>query len=266
MMRRPGHPRARARSAIQARASLLRAAAPVPSPSEIMGLVLDRRFAVEYQPVVDLQTGETIGHEALARFFDARGRPVPPAGVFARLHEDPPSLLQVELETKRLHVEHAPAGALYVNIDPDSYHEDRATGGTTLLDALAASGSPVVVEAIEARTSVGARRGRALLRAVRARGLGVALDDVGAPDTLLSLEALIDLDVLKLDRSWLDRAGNPRERAVLEALASLARRLDTRTVLEGIETASHLALARAVGVDAVQGFLFRDRFLSSAAA
>ncbi len=237
--------------------------APVPSASDIVGMVLERKFGVEYQPVVDLASGRTVGHEALARFRDPRGRSMSTPDVFARLHEEPSSLLHVELETKLLAFERAPAGPLYVNVDPDSFRAGAGNGKNALLEALAAAACPIVVEAIETTSRSDACSGGELVRAVRARGLGVALDDVGAPNGLVSLDLLCEVDVLKLDRSWLVRAAEPRSRAVLDALAALARRLGTRTVLEGVETADHLALARDLCVDAVQGFLFRDRFVAS---
>jgi EAL domain-containing protein (putative c-di-GMP-specific phosphodiesterase class I) len=226
-------------------------------------MVLDRRFGIEYQPVVDLASGQTVGHEALARFRDGRGCAMSPPAVFARLHREPSLLLHVELETTRLALERAPAGPIYVNIDPESFHAGGVAGENALLEALSAAVGPVVVEAIETTSLSDSFRGGAMVRAIRARGIAVALDDVGAPGGLLSLELLAEVDVLKLDRSWLTRAQDPRSRAVLDAISALARRLGTRTVLEGVETAAHMALARELCVDAVQGFLFRDRFQAS---
>lgn len=233
---------------------------PVPSTSDVLALVLGRRFAVEYQPIVDLRSGATIAHEALSRFFDLQGRPVCPGAVFARLHDDPTLLLYVEAETKRVQIENAPPGPLHLNVDPDSFRA--ATNGTRngLLDVLQSHTEPVVVEVIEMMTFADARLGKELVRELRQRNIPVALDDVGAPDALLSLEALVDADVLKLDASWLWRVADPRERAVLEHLLLLARKLGARTILEGVETAAQLELAADVGVDAVQGYLFRGQF------
>lgn len=242
------------------------AMAQVPSPAEIASLVLGRRFGTEYQPVVDLRSGATIGHEALSRFFDGDGRPVSPGPVFARLRDDPSLLLHVEAETKRFQIEHAPRGPLFVNVDPDSFHAGTGEPRHVLLDAIEGHPPGIVVEVIETVSLRDVRRGREMVRALRARSIGVALDDVGAPDTLLCLEALRDADILKLDASWLGRVGEPRDRAVLEALLGLARRLGTRTILEGVETREQLVLAEALGVDAVQGFLFRGRFRSQLAA
>jgi EAL domain-containing protein (putative c-di-GMP-specific phosphodiesterase class I) len=91
--------------------------------------------------------------------------------------------------------------------------------------------------------------------------LPVALDDLGAPNALVSLESLVRVQYLKLDRTTLRASADLRHRALVEALIALARRLGIRTVLEGVETRADLASAEALGFDLVQGFLFRDRFV-----
>jgi EAL domain-containing protein (putative c-di-GMP-specific phosphodiesterase class I) len=237
----------------------------VPSTSEVLALVLGRRFAVEYQPIIDLRSGSTVAHEALSRFFDDEGRAVCPGAVFARLHEEPSLLLYVEGETKRFQIENAPPGCLHLNVDPDAFRAASNGNRNGLLDVLQSHREPVVVEVIEMMTFADARLGRELVRALRGRQIPVALDDVGAPDALLSLEALKDADVLKLDASWLWRVADPRERAILEHLLALARQLGARTILEGVETAVQLELATELGVDAVQGYLFRGQFHTCAA-
>ena len=233
----------------------------MPCTSDVLALVLARQFGVEYQPIVELRTGRTVGYEALSRFADPAGREVPAASVFACLHDDPTLLLFVEVETKRFQMNQAPAGTLYLNVDADSFQAGSRVDRNPLVELLAGRKGETVVEVIEALDVADARLSRGLVDAMRAIGIGVALDDVGAPDALISLEALKEADVLKLDRTWLDRIHQPRDRAVLEALLGLARRLGSRTILEGVETPLHLALAEELGVDAVQGFLFRDRFV-----
>lgn len=239
---------------------------PVPCTSDVLALVLARQFGVEYQPIVEPRSGKTVGYEALSRFTDFAGRGVPAASVFACLHDEPTLLLFVEAETKRFQIDHAPPGALYLNVDPDSFHAGTGSERNPLLDLLAARRGETVVEVIEALDVADARLSRGLVDGLRAIGVGVALDDIGAPDALLSLEAVKEADVLKLDRSWLERLDQPRDRILLEALLALARRLGARTILEGIETPRHLALAQGLGVDAVQGFLFRERFVHRSAS
>jgi EAL domain-containing protein (putative c-di-GMP-specific phosphodiesterase class I) len=228
---------------------------------ELLELVLARRVGVEYQPIIELSSGAVVGHEALSRFYDPLGQQLMPAAVFARLHEDPALLLHVEVETKRVQLAHAPPGALYLNVDPDSFAAAGSCRGNPLVELLG-SRRGVVVEVIENMSISDAHLGRAMVRDLRRRGLGVALDDVGAPDALLSLEVLADVDVVKLDRSWFRRLSDENERAVLESVIALTRRLGARTVLEGAETPDDLVIARHLGVDCVQGYLFTDQFLS----
>jgi EAL domain-containing protein (putative c-di-GMP-specific phosphodiesterase class I) len=69
--------------------------------------------------------------------------------------------------------------------------------------------------------------------------------------------------VLKFDRTLLRRIARPRRRATIQALARLARETGGRSVLEGVETAADLALARDLGVDLVQGWYFADLAVTS---
>jgi EAL domain-containing protein (putative c-di-GMP-specific phosphodiesterase class I) len=250
----------------EAHSRLLHASGPTDPAAHALGdlleIVLARRIGVEYQPIVEVATGAVVGHEALARFYDPEWRSLPPAAVFARLHAEPSLLLHVELETKRLQLAHAPPGALHVNVDPDSYALAAAGSENALVRVLAATGRrDIVVEVIENMSVSDARLGRAMVRELERTGLGVALDDVGKPDALLSLEVLKEADVVKLDRSWFGRLYDSAERLMLESLVSLARRLGARTMIEGAETAEHVEIARALGIDCVQGFLFADRFV-----
>jgi EAL domain-containing protein (putative c-di-GMP-specific phosphodiesterase class I) len=242
-----------------------RARAPAPSAragalDDLVALAVERRFGAEFQPIVDVRSGDVVAHEALSRFHDAAGAPLPTGAVFARLHAAPALLLELELETKRLQLDHAPPGALHVNVDPDSFAAS-AEGGEALVRLFSGAVSPIVVEVIENMSVADGGHGGALVRALDRAGIAIALDDVGAPDALLSLEVLKLAEVVKLDRSWLRRIVDPDERAILDALVALARRLGARTVLEGVERPEDLDAARELGVDCAQGFLFREQFL-----
>lgn len=70
---------------------------------------------------------------------------------------------------------------------------------------------------------------------------------------------------MKFERGWLfdDEDGADKEirLALIEYALSLSRRFALASILEGVETEEHLALARRYGFDYVQGFLFRDQFI-----
>lgn len=76
----------------------------------LLALIEQQRFGVEYQPLIDTQSGEIMAYEALARFFDHKGLPVSPLDIFQALHESPLMLAQVELQLKRIQLRYRPAG------------------------------------------------------------------------------------------------------------------------------------------------------------
>ena len=95
------------------------------------------------------------------------------------------------------------------------------------------------------------------LRAVRAIGVAVDMDDFGTGHSSLSCLDKFPLDVLKIDRSFVaDLGGNPRRVAMLSAVARLAEDLDIDIVAEGIETADQLAQVARLRCSHGQGYHF----------
>ncbi|QDQ29275.1 EAL domain-containing protein [Chitinimonas arctica] len=229
----------------------------------MLDLLRHQRYGVEYQPIVDLQRDEPIGYEALARFYAADGQPLAPKGVFEALHGSPLSLFQLEYDMKRLQLAYAPTQAelLFVNLDPDAY----AVTANEPVDPLLTLMSPrqgLVVEIIENANVTDASLSQQLAQAFSARGIRLALDDIGAPNSMISLDVLMAVDWFKFDRSWLARARDAKCRAALTHLIGFAHECGCRVILEGVERQEDLQLARALQVDCVQGFLYHKQFVS----
>jgi EAL domain-containing protein (putative c-di-GMP-specific phosphodiesterase class I) len=217
------------------------------------------RFSTEYQAIVQARNGKTVAYEALARFRRRDGRPIAPARMFAVLHADPSLLLRAELTLKLHQVEHAPRAPLFVNLDPDSWTRAGDRHRNPFLALFSSCPRRVVVEVTEALATADAARAQAMIGALRGRHVGIALDDVGAANGLLSFDAIVDAEVLKFDRTLIPRLRHPRCRALVQALTRMARETGAHSVLEGVETTAEFVLARDLGFDLVQGFLFRDR-------
>jgi EAL domain-containing protein (putative c-di-GMP-specific phosphodiesterase class I) len=227
--------------------------------AEARAVLDDGRFWTEYQAIVHARTGKTVAYEALARFARRDGRPVAPTRMFAVLHADPALLLRAELTLKLHQVERAPRQPLFVNLDPDSWARAGDRHRNPFLALLSSSGRRVVVEVTEAMAIADVSRAQAMIAALRARRLPIALDDVGAANGILSFDAIADAEVLKFDRTLIPRLKNGRARALVQALTRMARETGAHTVLEGVETTAEFVLARDIGFDLVQGFLFKDR-------
>jgi EAL domain-containing protein (putative c-di-GMP-specific phosphodiesterase class I) len=223
-------------------------------------MVLDRgRFWTEYQAIVHARTGKTCAYEALGRFRRRDGHPIAPARMFSVLHADPALLLRAELTLKLHQVEHAPRAPLFVNLDPDSWARAGDRLKNPFLALFSSAPKKVVVEVTEAMAVADVVRAQAMIGALRGRRIAIALDDVGAANGLLSFDAITEAEVLKFDRTLIPRMRHPRARAFVQALTRMARETGAHTVLEGVETTSEFVIARDLGFELVQGFLFRDR-------
>jgi EAL domain-containing protein (putative c-di-GMP-specific phosphodiesterase class I) len=225
---------------------------------EARGLIDLGRFYTEYEPLVSLSSGRTVAFEALARFRRRDGRHAPPDRVLAALDPDPGLRLRAELSLKLHQIEHAPRTPIFVNLDPTSFLRAGDARTNPFLTLFSWSRTRVIVEVIESLAVADAARSSRMFAALRGRGLKFALDDVGAAGGLLTFDAMADAHVIKFDRTLVQRMREPRPRALVKALAAMARENGARTVFEGIETTGEFALVRDLGVDLAQGYLFRD--------
>jgi EAL domain-containing protein (putative c-di-GMP-specific phosphodiesterase class I) len=95
------------------------------------------------------------------------------------------------------------------------------------------------------------------LRTLSAEGVKIALDDFGTGFASLSHLKQFPVDIIKIDRSFVqDLANNPDDAAILQAVLSLGINLGITTVAEGIETHIQAAYLRTQGCDLGQGYLF----------
>ncbi|WP_373973760.1 EAL domain-containing protein [Chitinibacter sp. SCUT-21] len=232
-------------------------------PASLLLDVLGRqRFGVEYQPLVHAKTGEIVAYEALARFYDQAGAILRTDHVFHALHDSPLTLFQVEYQMKQLQIDRAPAGTLFLNLDPDAYQAaDDGDEAHALLELISPR-ADVVLEIIENSDLSDAKQSARMADAFSQRQVRLALDDIGAPHSMLSLPLLLQVDCLKFDRSWFGQLDCPKAHAALVSLISYARETGKQTVMEGVENDAQLAKARTLGVDLVQGFIYRPWFVT----
>ncbi|MBX9699685.1 MAG: EAL domain-containing protein [Acetobacteraceae bacterium] len=95
------------------------------------------------------------------------------------------------------------------------------------------------------------------LAALRGRGAHLILDDFGTGNSGLSQLLRLPLDAIKLDKRFVQKLGvDSRAEEIVRASISLSRGLNLRVVAEGVETQRQATMLRALGCDAVQGYLF----------
>jgi EAL domain-containing protein (putative c-di-GMP-specific phosphodiesterase class I)/DNA-binding NarL/FixJ family response regulator len=206
---------------------------------------------VAYQPILDLYTGEIVGHEALSRFACEPRRT--PDLWFAEAAEVGLGL-DLELSAVRHACEHAgslPRGTyLAVNVSP------RAAVCPELVDILeSAPVDDIVLEVTEHAPVADYSLFEEEIRAVRAIGARLAVDDAGAG--FASLRHILELkaELIKLDASLTHDLDSDRgRRSLASALIDFAREMEVSILAEGIETAAQLEELRRLGVRYGQGF------------
>jgi EAL domain-containing protein (putative c-di-GMP-specific phosphodiesterase class I) len=98
-------------------------------------------------------------------------------------------------------------------------------------------------------------RARRHLSAIRRRGVRIALDDFGTGYSSLSYLTSLPTDIIKLDRSFLNREFGNAD-AVIESVIEMAHRIGLRVVAEGVETEKQSERMKGLHCDQMQGFYF----------
>jgi EAL domain-containing protein (putative c-di-GMP-specific phosphodiesterase class I)/CheY-like chemotaxis protein len=227
--------------------------------------VMERgEFDVVFQPIVELDTREIVGYEALSRFAPEPYRG--PDEWFAEAHEvglGP----ELELEAIRLACRRSRAlpGGMFmaVNVSPST---------TERPELLALLGScrvdEVILEVTEHAPVEDYRRFRVAIARVRELGARLAVDDAGAGFSSLRHILELDAELIKLDGS-LTRSleHDPRRRSLASALIEFGRESGASVLAEHIESELQLIELRRLGVEYGQGYhLGRPQRLPAAAA
>lgn len=229
--------------------------------------VLDEdRLVMHFQPVVDCDTEQVNGYEALARFRMEDGQIVGPGKLLESVTN---SRLAWELDQAAFRLSCEAAAAL-ARIEPDntplvccnfSPLSVRQLAFVDFLEETVISNgvdpSKICVEITESAAFDVGEASRKPLDRVRALGFGLALDDFGTGYSSLVHLRDLPISAVKVDRSFIARLGsNGSERAIVEAVVSLANELGLDVIAEGAETKEQSVEARALGFTQIQGWYY----------
>ncbi len=232
--------------------------------SKLRSALARQEFVLYYQPKVELRTGKVVGLEALIRWQDPDRGLVPP-GVFIPILEQTGMIFAV--------------GRWVLETAAGQYMQWRALGFTVpriavnvsamqlshrdflLFLSEALSEHPTATEGLDLEITESVLLDDldgniSKLMAARERGFRIAMDDFGTGYSSLGCLSRLPLDVLKIDRSFVEAmVDDPQQMSIVTTIISLAHSMELEVVAEGVETAVQAQLLRLLRCDEIQGYL-----------
>jgi diguanylate cyclase (GGDEF)-like protein len=228
--------------------------------SALRGAVADGSIKVVYQPLMDPTGKQVLGVEALARWSEPDLGNIPP-DIFIPLAEETGLIQNIgELVLRRAVADAKawPGISVAVNVSASQIHHGDVV--QVVREALAESRLPperLDIEITESVLLTDEKRANEQMRSLQALGARVALDDFGTGYSSLQYLRRFGFDKLKIDRSFIDGAGDPNsDSVVLASIIRLGHDLDLTMTAEGVETEVQRRWLQAAGCHQLQGYLF----------
>ncbi len=235
--------------------------------ADLQQAVEQDQLVLHYQPIVDLVTGGIASFEALVRWQHPTRGLLPP-GEFIPLSEESDLILSVGRWVLRQACRHAGdwqrsgsrgAGVkISVNLSARQFRDPALVAEVTAaVDAARLDPGLLTLELTETLLLQDGTLTTDRISELQALGITLALDDFGTGYSSLSYLRRFSIDILKMDRSFLDEVpGNRQDEALVRGIVDLGSTLDLQLVAEGVETAEQAAALAELGCPFGQGYYF----------
>lgn len=222
-------------------------------------------FEVFYQPQVSLETGQIVGAEALVRWRHPQDGMISPAE-FIPLAEETGLIVPIGARVLELACRQAQAWEgslpswfkLSVNLSTIQF----VRGGVAdmvrrILDQTGLAPERLGLEITESTMMKSDKRTHQALAQLKSLGIALSIDDFGTGHSSLAYLKRFEIDVLKIDQSFVrDIPQDPSDMEIVATIIAMARNLKLSVIAEGVETRQQLQFLQNNGCHAYQGFLF----------
>ncbi len=233
--------------------------------SDLRRALDDNEYFLLFQPIVSATEGEITAFEALVRWNHPEAGLIQP-GEFIAVAEATGDIIELSKwvlheATRRCRTwqRHA-RSPIQVTVNVSALHLAHPDFIEHVLSALRSASLParyLELEVTETLVMHDVERAAQTLSALRSLGITTALDDFGTGYSSLSYLKKLPFDNLKIDRAFVrELAIDPSDRALADAIVTVAKKLGLHVIAEGVETIEQLRILRALGCDNIQGFLF----------
>lgn len=220
---------------------------------------------VHFQPIVNLATGQIRAVEALVRWQDPEAGLVMP-NQFIGIAEETGQILQIGNWVLQQACLQAKAwqdqglGDIVVAVNLSARQFNAPVLDATIQAALSAANCPPALLQLEITESMvidNAEQALQTMHRLNAMGVQLSIDDFGTGYSSLGYLKRFPVSKLKIDRSFVsDIHVDDNDKAIVDAILTLAHKMGMRTVAEGVETVQQLQYLQAQGCDECQGYLF----------
>jgi sensor c-di-GMP phosphodiesterase-like protein len=231
---------------------------------EMQDAIRNRQFVPYYQPVIDILSGRLAGCEVLVRWVKPDGKVEPP-GRFISLAEAsgeifPMTLALMEAARDDLADLYGERSQLKLGFNLFAGHFDDlsiVSDVERIFDGSQIRMTQLMFEVTERQPLHDIPRARLVIAKLQALGARVALDDVGTGHGGLSYLLKLGVDVMKMDKMFVDAIGTDRYSvAIVDSMVKLADDMNLDLIAEGVETIEQVEYLRGKGVRMAQGYVF----------
>lgn len=232
--------------------------------SELRKALNEDDFSVYYQPIVDLQTGNPVGVEALVRWHHPDQGPVPPA-VFLPIAADAGLMVPIDCWVLRracsdlAHILKSHPEPFYLSVNLSSSQFGQVELGQSLEQILEETGvdpQRLQLEVTEPVIMASPEASRIMLEGLHQRQIRVVVDDYGTGMTSVVQLNRFELDGLKIARSIVETMASAQGGRIIQAIVAMAQALELQITAKGVETAEQIQRLKQLGCNFAQGYYY----------
>lgn len=232
---------------------------------EIIQAIEKKEFVLYYQPKVNIESGKIVGSEALIRWHHPQKGLIYPndfipiaekCGLIKKI--DKLVLKMACNQIKKWVSKGVYQESVSVNISANQFNDIEFIAAIdAMLSETEINPRLLNLEITETTAMKDTFYAQKIFQEIKKRGINISLDDFGTGYSSLNYLKLFPIDVLKIDKSFVDEmCFNKVNKAIILATITMAKALDIKIVVEGVETKEQLALLRDFHCEEYQGYLF----------